>query len=115
MPADKINYKINDTFTSLLDLIYPIGSLYMTINNTSPSQLFGGQWVEINDVFLAACGKDLSYFNKSVGTFQGGNTIQITQLPSHTHPGFSHTHTAPDHLHHYITSAFTYSEMNAND
>jgi hypothetical protein len=31
---------------SLLDLTYPVGSIYMSVNNTNPSLLFGGIWVE---------------------------------------------------------------------
>lgn len=30
-----------------VDLIYPIGSIYTTINNTDPSKLFGGKWNKI--------------------------------------------------------------------
>lgn len=42
MPADKIKYKISNTYTSLLDLIYPVGALYISSVNTSPASLFGG-------------------------------------------------------------------------
>ncbi len=32
----------------LLDMVYPIGSIYMSVNNTSPATLFGGTWVALN-------------------------------------------------------------------
>ena len=28
----------------LIDLIYPVGSIYMSVNSTSPADLFGGTW-----------------------------------------------------------------------
>ena len=31
--------------TNLLDNVYPIGSIYMSVNSTNPSTLFGGTWV----------------------------------------------------------------------
>ena len=42
--------------TDLINTIYPIGSIYMSVNSTSPSTLFGGTWEQIEDKFLLACG-----------------------------------------------------------
>lgn len=40
---------------ALLDLIYPIGSIYTTTKeNNNPATLFGGTWTNIKDVFLYA-------------------------------------------------------------
>lgn len=30
--------------TALLEMVYPIGSIYMSVNNTSPSTFLGGTW-----------------------------------------------------------------------
>ena len=40
----------------LLDLVYPIGSLYMSMNETNPNELFGGTWERIKDRFIYANG-----------------------------------------------------------
>lgn len=40
----------------LFDKIYPIGSIYMSTNNTNPSVLFGGSWQQIKDTFLLSAG-----------------------------------------------------------
>lgn len=41
----------------LVDLIYPVGAIYMSVNSTNPSTLLGGTWVRITDTFLY-CGTD---------------------------------------------------------
>lgn len=41
---------------SIFDFIYPIGSIYMSVNSTSPETLFGGTWVQIKDTFLLSAG-----------------------------------------------------------
>jgi hypothetical protein len=40
----------------LFNLIYPVGSIYMSVNSTSPATLFGGSWERIQDSFLLAAG-----------------------------------------------------------
>lgn len=35
---------------------YPVGSIYMSVNSTSPTSLFGGTWVRLKDCFLLAAG-----------------------------------------------------------
>lgn len=35
---------------------YPVGSIYMSVNSTNPSTLFGGSWERIQDTFLLASG-----------------------------------------------------------
>ena len=35
----------NITMEQILDLVYPVGSIYMSEKNTSPETLFGGTWV----------------------------------------------------------------------
>lgn len=32
---------------SIVDLIYPVGSIYMSANNASPEKLFGGKWQKV--------------------------------------------------------------------
>ena len=73
----------------ILNIIYPVGSVYMSTNSTNPSILFGGTWEQIKDRFLLACGS--TYSNGSTGgstthTHSTGNhTLKIEEMPSHTH------------------------------
>lgn len=62
---------------TIADLIYPVGSIYMSVNSTDPSTLFGGSWERIQDRFLLASGN-------SYGAGTTGGSAKAT-LPSHTH------------------------------
>lgn len=37
------------TWTNILDLVYPVGSLYQSVNSSSPASLFGGTWTKYTD------------------------------------------------------------------
>lgn len=65
---------------ALVDLIYPIGSIYMSVNNVSPQSFFGGTWVAIQDRFLLAAGSTYD-----AGTFGGEatHTLTVDEMPAH--------------------------------
>ena len=78
----------------LLDLIYPVGSLYWSKKNTSPATLFGGKWTQIKDKFILAAGD--SYAQGATGG-EANHTLTVAEMPSHNHSGStnstgSHTH-----------------------
>ena len=66
-----------ETYVSLLDFIYPVGSIYMSVNSADPGELIGGTWERIKDRFLLSAGD----------TYAAGNTGGSAKatLPSHTH------------------------------
>lgn len=92
----KENIKIKEEFKKLeekklrLEQIYPIGSIYLSINETNPSELFGiGEWELLKDRFLIGAG------NKYYAGDKGGNTshtLTINEMPSHTHVQNPHNH-----------------------
>lgn len=61
---------------------YPVGSIYMSVNNTSPAVLFGGTWQQIKDTFLLACGD--TYSNGDTGG-EAEHTLTVNEIPSHDH------------------------------
>lgn len=66
----------------LVDLIYPVGSIYMSTNNVSPQTFFGGTWERIQDRFLLAAGSTYA----AGGT--GGaatHTLTVSEMPNHYH------------------------------
>lgn len=75
------------TAQTILNMVYPVGSIYMSTGSTSPALLFGGGWERIEDKFLLASGP--TYTSGGSG---GSENVTLTEsnLPSHTH-GFSAT------------------------
>ena len=75
----------------LLDLVYPVGSIYMSVNSASPATLFGGVWEAIGGRFLV--GVDSTYTGGKTG---GAATVTLKNenLPSHTHNVGAHSHDA---------------------
>ena len=61
----------------LLDLMYPVGSIYTSMNPMSPAKRFGGTWEQIVDRFL--------YCANGSRELGGSKKITVEQLPAHTH------------------------------
>lgn len=70
------------TKAALIDLIYPVGAIYISYTNINPSDLFGGTWEEITGRFLLA--QDNSHAAQSTGG-EETHTLTINEAPSHTH------------------------------
>lgn len=69
--------------------IYPIGSIYMSVNDVNPSTLFEGTaWEKIVDKFLIGAGNKYS-----LGSMGGSET--------HNHTSAAHSHTSASHSHNY--------------
>ena len=84
--------------SDLLNLIYPVGSIYMSVNSTSPATLFGGTWKQIKDKFLLSAGDtyvggntggNATHTHTNPNTSYSGNTgstaLTINQIPAHAH------------------------------
>lgn len=60
--------------------LYPVGSIYMSVNSTNPSNFFGGTWEQIKDRFLLACGS--TYSNGSTGG-EATHKLTVAEMPKH--------------------------------
>lgn len=67
--------------SELLGLVYPVGAIYLSLAETSPSVLFGGTWEAIEDRFLYAAG------TYSAGATGGEEKHKLlsSEIPDHTH------------------------------
>ena len=66
---------------TLVDLIYPVGSVYISFNNRAdPSMLFGGTWERIRNRFLWAATE-----NGVMGETGGeeSHRLTVSEMPSH--------------------------------
>ncbi len=82
--------------SGIANLIYPIGSIYMSVNSTSPADLFGGTWEQISGRFLLSSGD--GYTSGATGG-EATHTLTTSEMPSHTHSGT--TASAGAHSHGY--------------
>lgn len=67
---------------SLLDYVYPVGSIYLSYSHVSPAELFGGTWARIENAFLWAVDP-----NGAIGQTGGSetHTLTVDELPAHSH------------------------------
>lgn len=65
-----------------LDFLFPIGALYLSVDGTDPSVLFGGTWEQVKDKFLLCSGN--VYENGSIGG-NTNTTLSVANIPAHTH------------------------------
>lgn len=68
------------TLADLLDLVYPIGSIYMNTNNVNPQSIFGGIWQKIEGRFLLGSGG--GYTLGSLGG-EATHTLTVSEMPKH--------------------------------
>lgn len=84
---NEITYYITDSeepniVNDLVNIIYPIGSIYMSVNSTSPTALFGGTWEQIKDTFLLSAGD--TYESGTTGG-EATHTLTVNEMPRHEH------------------------------
>ena len=82
--AEKI--RVLGNYASILDAVYPIGSIYMSVSPTNPEDLFGGTWEAWGTgrvpVGVNAADKDFKSVEQEGGTKEA-------ELPWHNHGLFS--------------------------
>ena len=73
--------------SEMFNLIYPIGSIYMSVNSINPSRLFGGTWVEWGSgrVPVGVNASDSSFNTVEKTGGEKTHTLSAAEIPSHTH------------------------------
>lgn len=68
-----------------MEKIYPVGSIYLSTNDTDPTALFGGTWERIKDTFLLTAGD--TYAAGTTGG-EAKHTLTVDEMPNHRHLEF---------------------------
>lgn len=89
IPTPKTTKTTSDTDTyscnyvnNIANLIYPVGSIYISVNSTNPSTLFGGTWEQLKDRFLLGAGDT---YNAGITGGEANHKLTINEMPSHKH------------------------------
>lgn len=72
--------------------LYPVGSIYMSVNDNDPAEIFGGTWLLIGNKFLYGGDTTATKYTDSndeiTSTYQGGASsvaLGTANMPAHTH------------------------------
>lgn len=79
--------------TSILNLVYPVGSIYMSANNVSPQTFLGGTWVAWGagrvPVGVSSSDTDFNTAEKTGG--EKTHRLSVDEMPRHDHSGTNST------------------------
>lgn len=76
----------------ILNMVYPVGSIYMSVNSTNPATLFGGTWKAISQgrtlvgvgTWSDINGHKMTWTAETTGG-EYFHTLTTNEMPSHTH------------------------------
>lgn len=77
-----VQEEISQLEQNYLNYMYPVGSVYISVGETSPAVLFGGTWEKIEGKFLLS-----SSSTHELGSTGGEetHTLTINEIPNHDH------------------------------
>ena len=93
---------------SLLDYVYPVGAVFITMDSRSPSALFGGTWERLTDAFLLGAGG--KYTCGEIGG-EESHTLTTAEMPRHNHLFSIGYHTSSDPMFDKSRTAVNFNDM----
>ena len=66
----------------IIDMVYPVGSIYISTSSTSPETFMGGVWEQLKDRFLIGAGN--TYSGGDIGG-EVSHTLTVAEMPKHSH------------------------------
>ena len=122
--APSIN-AVNNALGEVWETVYPVGSIYMNVNNVDPSVLFGGTWVQLKDRFLLGAGD--TYTNGATGGAAthnytpsgtvGGHALTDKEIAPHDHGYYRTSYTYPNESTYHLNNdaQHAYFDFSAHD
>ena len=98
--ATDLTPSLEDSVKDILNKTYPVGSIYMSVNSTEPSTLFGGTWERLKGRFLIGAGAvadtnsntrfgSLGAEKPDIASGETGgeyyHQLNATEMPEHNH------------------------------
>jgi microcystin-dependent protein len=92
-PYGRIYKNKTNVSIDVLDLynVWPVGSIYISVNNTNPSTYFGGTWVSFG-AGRCLVGVDTSQTEFNTVQKTGGekrHTLTVNEMPTHNHRAYT--------------------------
>jgi hypothetical protein len=74
--------RLESMINNVHNTVYPVGSIYMSVNSVSPAELFGGTWEQIENMFLFGASDTIL-----PGTIAGEaeHILTASEMPKHKH------------------------------
>ena len=103
--------------TALVDLIYPVGAIYLSTADVNPGSFLGGTWEAFGQgrtlVGVDATDDDFKKSEQTGG--EKAHTLIVDEMPSHTHEQEPHTHSIRYKGFTLSSSASGYMVLRRND
>lgn len=64
---------------------WPVGSIFLSMNNINPSVYFGGTWERLTGAYLYAAAADSPSSSTYTGTNTQSTALNANQIPAHNH------------------------------
>lgn len=69
------------SWVNIMDIIYPVGTFYISNKNTSPSSTIGGTWSQVTNAAI----RGVATSTGAGYTGSDSTTLTTSQIPSHAH------------------------------
>jgi len=81
---------LQDMKAVMLDICYPVGSIYQSTENVSPATFLGGTWISLSGYMLRGA---TSGVRQNTNALDGGaDSVTISSVASHNHTQNAHGH-----------------------